>query len=190
MKKVHLIYMLAGLFSWFWLALIILSIYTLISAFFGEGQWLNVLLSILGTIITYKTTKFLQKIATELKENYTLKIIHAYGNFIGETFIPLGVISDESMLPYSKYEIKQAIKDMLKITKDTNLLNVLKNGYIDLAYFQPDIGNEPIGIIIPTIDDIDKVIKQISNQKDIPAELQERVEQELREIKKEISIYN
>lgn len=189
MNKAYFLYIIAGLFSWIWFLLIVLTIYTIASAIFWEGTWQNVLLSVVGVTAAYKTSKFLQKKSAELYKNHFLKIIHAYGDFIGETNIPSGVISDEAILPYSKNEIKDAIKHILKVTRDNDEINVLKIGYFDLAYFQPNIGDKPIGILVPEVGNIDEIMMHMANQKEIPTELKEQIDRELLESKQQMSVF-
>lgn len=188
MKDSYIFQIIAGLIGWVWIGGVIFTIYSLVNAIFWDGSWLIFLAAIVGTSFLKTLAKNYSKASNNSLHEYYLKIIHDYGFFLETTKIPLGMVSDDSVLPHPKEEIKKAIQFMLRITNNSNELNVLKHAYLELPYFQPNIGTEPLGFILPDTNNIDEAINAISNHKDIPFEIQEKVDQELLEIKQELAI--
>lgn len=188
MKDSYIFHIIAGLISWLWIAGVIFTIYSLVNAIFWDGSWLTFIFAIIGTSFLKALAKNYSQASNNSLNAHYLKIIHDYGFFLETTKIPIGTISDESVLPHQKKEIQNAIRFMLQTTNNSNDLNALKGGYLELPYFQPNIGSEPLGFILPDTPDNDEVINIISNQNNIPEEIQAKVNQELLEIKKEIRI--
>ncbi len=80
-----------------------------------------------------------------------LAIVQAYGNTL-ETSAPTPCcVADESKLPFKKERIKKAIINMLHITEDENMRNHLKVGYMELAGWQPGVGDSDQGIDLSKI---------------------------------------
>ena len=71
----------------------------------------------------------------QTKETDYYKIINEYGAVLTKK---TPIVYPISMLPNSKFEIKEAIKSVLKDTNDENMIEQLKVGYILLADFVPD----------------------------------------------------
>jgi len=69
-------------------------------------------------------------------------LVRAYGTVLEGTADALVV--DANRLPASKHEIKDAILEALRKTTDPRRRGFLQNAYIDLAMFQPGVGEEPI----------------------------------------------
>jgi hypothetical protein len=70
-----------------------------------------------------------------MKPNEVEGIVHAYGAVLQET-TATGVIRDIRSLPYSKYQIKEALQYALRITSDPSIREHLKAAYISLSDFQ------------------------------------------------------
>lgn len=62
-------------------------------------------------------------------------IVNAYGMTLAEP-TALGLIRDARSLPYSKEEIKHALKIALQLTSDPAMREQLRMGYVSLADFQ------------------------------------------------------
>lgn len=188
MRSSYIFQIIAGLIAWVWMGGIIFSIYSLIDAIFWDGSWLVFLAAIIGTSFLKALAKNYSIASNDSLNEYYLKIIQDYGLFLETTNHPVGAVSDESTLPHPKKEIKDAIQFMLRITNNPNEINALKHGYLELPYFQPNIGNQPIGFILPDTNNIEEAMKAIAKQKDLPLEIKAKVDQELLEIKKQLTI--
>jgi hypothetical protein len=64
------------------------------------------------------------------------EIVTAYGAALAEP-TALGIVRDISSLPYSKNDIKAALKFALGVTADAAMRDSLKTAYVTLADFQP-----------------------------------------------------
>jgi len=69
-------------------------------------------------------------------------IVRAYRRVLEGTADTLVV--DENRLPAPKHELKAAILEALQKATDPRWRGFLQNAYIDLAMFQPGVGEEPI----------------------------------------------
>jgi len=75
------------------------------------------------------------------------KIIHEYGAFMDRT-PPLPTrIKDVSMLPYPKEEILNALLYEIVNRKSPKIIDMMRIGAINLALFQPGLGNDRIELI-------------------------------------------
>lgn len=80
-------------------------------------------------------------------------IVNAYGKvleYLGP--IPGATVADESKLPFPKEKIQAAILMALTSTSDREQRTILKNGFLFLADFQPDVGGQNIGLDITSVD--------------------------------------
>ncbi len=68
------------------------------------------------------------------------KIVNAYGAAMASK---RSVLADISGLPYSKERIKAALLVALSMTRDANMRERLKAGYVSLADWQAGIGSRP-----------------------------------------------
>ena len=62
-------------------------------------------------------------------------IVNAYGAVLAEG-TAIGNVRDINSLPYSKDEIKRALKFALNVTTDKGMRESLRTGYVSLADFQ------------------------------------------------------
>ena len=62
-------------------------------------------------------------------------IVNAYGAVLAEG-TAIGLVRDINSLPYSKDEIKRALKFALNVTTDKGMQERLRTGYVSLADFQ------------------------------------------------------
>lgn len=80
------------------------------------------------------------------------KIVQDYANFL-EIAAPLpGRVADENRLPYSKQHIKNALSVCINATGDPELIGHLKNGYLMLCAWQPDVGQRVVGVDFSSLD--------------------------------------
>lgn len=79
-------------------------------------------------------------------------IVNAYGKVLEHLGpIPGATVADESKLPFPKEKIKAAILLALKSTSSEQRA-ILKNGFLFLADFQPDVGGQNIGLDLTSFD--------------------------------------
>ena len=80
-------------------------------------------------------------------------IVNAYGKVL-EHLGPISgaTVADESKLPFPKEKIKAAILLALKSTSSSEQRAILKNGFIFLADFQPDVCGQNIGLDLTSVD--------------------------------------
>ena len=84
-----------------------------------------------------------------------------FANEYGTTpFLDSLVVLDESVLPYPKSVAKEAILVFLKITEDPAQRDLLKLVYPGLAYFRPNVGKKPIGLLYLGNEDLPKYTKE------------------------------
>jgi len=100
-------------------------------------------------------------------------IIQDYGDIIVNSAPTPGCVADESKLPYPKEKIKEAIIWGLRNTEDPDAINSLKFGYVQLASWQPGIGESDKGLDLTKLDlnqDImihaEEIIKQTGGSND------------------------
>ncbi len=80
------------------------------------------------------------------------KIIQDYGVVL-ESFAPApGCVADVRNLPHSKERIKQALVLALRLTKEPQMREQLKIGYISLADWQQGVGKGTVGIDLTKMD--------------------------------------
>ena len=95
------------------------------------------------------------------------RIIQEYGAVLRESAPGPGCIADVRNLPHSKERIKQALVFGLRVTKDPELREQLKFGYLSLADWQEEVGPNNLGIDPTNWDpaaDPMQLAKQISAQ--------------------------
>lgn len=81
------------------------------------------------------------------------QIINAYGaTLTAVAKIPQPHVIDLRELPFSKSEIKQAIRLLLPVAPNPQVLKSLVFGYVSLADWQEGVGPEPIGIMLSDSD--------------------------------------
>lgn len=73
-----------------------------------------------------------------------LDIVNAYYDILRDRE-KFGVAAPQSMLPYTKSEVKSALKAVLLEARDPEEIGKLKRGYIALADFVPDETAERVG---------------------------------------------
>ena len=115
-------------------------------------------------------------------------IIHEYGRVMEENFPSW--VADESKLPYPKQEIKKALISALRDEDDFVMKELLKAGYIQLANWQPNVGEKDEGFDISNIDtgqDIKLIAKQFVIQTEgVDFQWPKRIAQEREELKREL----
>jgi len=82
------------------------------------------------------------------------RIIDRLGNSINNLDEEYGVsppflthcVLDESLLPFSKSSIKEAILITVKRSKDANIRSIWEQIFIQLAYFQPNVAGKVLGL--------------------------------------------
>ena len=171
-SKLVVLELLAGLAGWVWIGASIVALYFFATAVFSDGTWSRFLLA-LGTSIvakllarSFETRKL--KAASELvmvegsspeqsprEENDAARNIQAYGKILETSALAPGTVADESKLPYPKAKIKEAIVAGLRITDDEQMKDHLKSGYLQLADWQPGVGQPNQGLDLSNLDTSD-----------------------------------
>ncbi len=126
------------------------------------------------------------------KSSDATAIIQAHGKALETSAPAIGCVADESKLPYPKDTIKNAIIAELRSTEDKQMKDHLKVGYIQLADWQPGIGENDQGLDLSAIDgsqDTDSLASAILEQSSgleawaaIVQKEQEALKQELEEL--------
>jgi hypothetical protein len=88
------------------------------------------------------------------------KVVQAYGAVLQHDAPAPGCVADASKLPYPKEQIKQALITALRLTKDAPAREHLKVGYIQLANWQPGVGDVDLGFDASRVDQTDDIQKQ------------------------------
>lgn len=91
--------------------------------------------------------------ANEMTAREAELIVNAYGKFLEHLGpIPAATVADESKLPFRKEKIKAAILLAIKSTSSSEQRTILKNGFLFLADFQPDVSGPNIGLDLTSVD--------------------------------------
>ncbi len=85
-------------------------------------------------------------ISTEMTPDAAEKIVQDYGAALGSSAPAPGCVADIHSLPHPKEQIKQAFVFALRLTKDPQMREQLKVGYISLADWQEGVGSSIAGI--------------------------------------------
>jgi len=94
-------------------------------------------------------------------------LIGAYGAAIGEHAEGGGVVSDVRKLPTSKSKLRAALLRLIKSSDDAEQAEYLRNAYLLLAEFQPDVGSQVIEIdSIQERSDVSEEAARIAKQVD------------------------
>jgi len=95
------------------------------------------------------------------------KIVQDYGAVLGSAAPAPGCVADARKLPYPKERIKQALVFALRMTKEPQMREQLKVGYISLSDWQEGVGDATVGIDLtnldPNADPVD-LAKRITSQ--------------------------
>ena len=157
-SKLAILELIAGLLGWVWIGASIAALYFLAMAVLSDGTWSQFFWALgAGVIAKWLARGFednKKRVAYEAQPQSSdaTAIIQAYGKVL-ETSAPVpGCVADESKLPYPKETIKKAIIAGLRSTEDKQMKEHFKVGYIQLADWQPDIGENDQGLDLSAID--------------------------------------
>jgi len=95
------------------------------------------------------------------------KIVQDYGAVLASAAPAPGCVADARKLPYPKERIKQALAFVLRMTKEPQMREQLKIGYISLAGWQEGVGEATVGIDLSKMDpnaDPVELAKRITSQ--------------------------
>jgi len=95
------------------------------------------------------------------------KIVQDYGAVLGSAAPAPGCVEDARKLPHPKERIKQALVFALRMTKEPQMRDQLKVGYISLSDWQEGVGDAPVGIDLTDMDpnaDPVELAKRITSQ--------------------------
>lgn len=95
------------------------------------------------------------------------RIVQDYGAVLEFSAPAPGCVADVRNLPHSKERIKQALVFALRLSKEPQMREQMKIGYILLADWQEGVGNETVGIDFTKLDlnaDPLDVAKRIASQ--------------------------
>jgi hypothetical protein len=95
------------------------------------------------------------------------KIVQDYGAVLGSAAPGPGCVADARKLPHPKQRIKQALVFALRMTKEPQMREQLKVGYISLSDWQDGVGDAPVGIDLTNVDpnaDPVELAKRIASQ--------------------------
>jgi len=121
-------------------------------------------------------------------EDY-VKVLRAYGDVLETSTNGPGIVADVKTLPFSKEEIKNAIILGLQNSPDENTKNTLTGGYILLADWQEDVGDEMIrynSVISDPNATIDDVINDMRAQNNLKKDWLSIVKLEQEQLKNEL----
>lgn len=121
-------------------------------------------------------------------EDY-VKILRAYGDILETSTNGPGTVADVKALPFSKHEIKDAIIRGLQNSPDENTKNILINGYLFLADWQEDVGDEMIrynSVISDPNTNMEDVINDLQAQNNLKKDWLSIVTLEQETLKKEL----
>ena len=93
-----------------------------------------------------------QRTLTGMTADAAEKIVQDYGAVLGSSAPAPGCVADVRNLPHSKERIKQALVFAIRLTKDPQMREQLKVGYISLADWQEDVGTDTVGIDLTKMD--------------------------------------
>lgn len=117
------------------------------------------------------------------------KIVQDYGAALGSSAPAPGCVADVRNLPHSKERIKQALVFALRLTKEPQMREQLKVGYISLADWQEGVGNETVGIDLTKMDlnaDPLEMAKRIASQGSVMEKWTPLVQAEREALKSEL----
>ena len=117
------------------------------------------------------------------------KIVQDYGAVLGSTAPTPGCIADARKLPHSKERIKQALVFALRMTKEPQMREQLKVGYISLSDWQEGVGDATVGIDLINMDlnaDPVELAKRITSQGAAAEKWMPKVEAEQEALKAEL----
>lgn len=84
--------------------------------------------------------------AATMSDRQAEKIMQAYGEALEHRAPAPGCFADSSKLPYPKAQIKEALVAAFRWTADPKAREVLKFGYLQLANWQPGVGESDAGL--------------------------------------------
>lgn len=95
------------------------------------------------------------------------KIVQDYSAVLGSAAPAPGCVADARKLPHQKERIKQALVFALRMTKEPQMREQLKVGYISLSDWQEGVGDATVGIDLtnmgPNADPV-QLAKRITTQ--------------------------
>jgi len=115
----------------------------------------------------FRRAKGDQHTPTGMTPEVAEKIVQDYGAVVGSSAPAPGCVADVRNLPHSKERIKQALVFALRLTKEPQMREHLKVGYMSLADWQEGVGSETVGIHLTEMDlkaDPLEVAKRIAPQ--------------------------
>ena len=107
-------------------------------------------MGLLGRI--FGRTKTEQLSAGTMPPDVAEKIVQDYGAVLASTAPVPGCVADACKLPHPKEHIKQALLFALHMTKEPQMREQLKIGYISLADWQEGVGDAAVGVDLTNID--------------------------------------
>jgi hypothetical protein len=130
-----------------------------------------------------------QRTPTEMTPKAAEKIVQDYGAVLGSAAPAPGCVADVRSLPHPKERIKQALVFALRITKEPQVREQLKIGYISLADWQEGVGSETVGMDLTKMDlsaDPLEIAKRIASQGDAVKKWTHLVQAEQNALKSEL----
>lgn len=125
----------------------------------------------------------------KISQDAAVEIIQRYGAVLEHDSPAPGCVADESKLPYSKANIKEALIIGLRATADRQMKKFLQAGYVQLADWQEGVGDSSIGIDLTNIDpdvDVIQLAESIASQGDDLEKWMPIVTAEQEDLKKEL----
>jgi hypothetical protein len=130
-----------------------------------------------------------QRTPTGMTPEAAQKLVQDYGAVLGSSAPAPGCVADVRNLPHSKERMKQALVFALRLTKEPQMREQLKSGYISLADWQEGVGNERVGIDLTKMDlnaDPLEMAKRIASQGSVMEKWTPLVQAEREALKSEL----
>ena len=109
-----------------------------------------------------------QQARPEMTPEAAERIVNDYSAaLLGPSAPVAGCVADVRHLPHSKERIKQALLFALSATKEPQMRDALKSGFLMLADWQAGVGSGPVGLDLTGMDpnsDFVEMAKLISSQ--------------------------